>query len=320
VCSSDLALLDAPASGRMAVGEAITNIAAAAIGQLADVRLSANWMAACGQGDEDARLFDTVRAVGAELCPQLGIAIPVGKDSLSMKSQWQQDGQSKSQTAPLSLIVSAFAPVADVRRSLTPQLAAEPATALLLIDLGNGRNRLGGSILAQVYQQLGDVAPDLDRPAQLKAAFALVQKLNGEGRVLAYHDRSDGGLFAAVVEMALAGRSGVTVQLEALGSDPVAALFNEELGMVLQVRATDVSAVLSEAQTAGLAAAVIGEPTAEDYVRFKHGGRELFADTLEPLHKTWAETSHRMAALREDRKSTRLNSSHNPASRMPSSA
>jgi phosphoribosylformylglycinamidine synthase len=294
-----LALLDAPASGRMAVGEAITNLAAANVAKLSDVRLSANWMAACGQGDEDARLFDTVKAVGAELAPALGIAIPVGKDSLSMKSQWSQNGEAKSQTAPLSLIVSAFAPVADVRRSLTPQLAAEPATALLLIDLGNGKNRLGGSILAQVYQQIGDVAPDLDRPAQLKSAFAMVQKLNGESRVLAYHDRSDGGLFATVVEMALAGRSGVTVQLEALGSDPIAALFNEELGMVLQVRAADVSAVLAEAQAAGLAAAVIGEPTAEDYVRFKHGGRELFADTLEPLHKTWAETSHRMAALRD---------------------
>jgi len=240
-----------------------------------------------------------VKAVGAELAPALGIAIPVGKDSLSMKSQWQQNGEAKSQTAPLSLIVSAFAPVADVRRSLTPQLAAEPATALVLIDLGNGRNRLGGSILAQVYGQVGDVAPDLDQPAQLKAAFGLVQKLNSEGCVLAYHDRSDGGLFAAVVEMALAGRSGVTVQLDALGSDAMAALFNEELGMVLQLRATDVATVLAEAKAAGLSAAVIGEPTAEDYVRFKHGARELFADTLEPLHKTWAETSHKMAALRD---------------------
>jgi phosphoribosylformylglycinamidine synthase len=224
-----LALLDAPASGRMAVGEAITNIAAASITKLSDERLSANWMAACGQGDEDARLLDTVKAVGAELAPALGIAIPVGKDSLSMKSQWSQNGEAKSQTAPLSLIVSAFAPVADVRRSLTPQLAAEPATALVLIDLGNGRNRLGGSILAQVYGQVGDVAPDLDQPAQLKAAFALVQKLNGEGRVLAYHDRSDGGLFATVVEMALAGRSGVNVQLDTVGADAMAALFNEEL-------------------------------------------------------------------------------------------
>ncbi|MES2883870.1 MAG: phosphoribosylformylglycinamidine synthase [Pseudomonadota bacterium] len=328
-----LALLDAPASGRMAVGEAITNLAAAHIAKLSDVRLSANWMAACGQGDEDARLFDTVKAVGAELAPALGIAIPVGKDSLSMKSQWQQNGEARTQTAPLSLIVTAFAPVSDVRRSLTPQLAAEPATALLLIDLGNGKNRLGGSILAQVYKQVGNVAPDLDDPAQLKAAFALVQKLNAEGRVLAYHDRSDGGLFAAVVEMALAGRSGVTIDLAALTetvgwvsrasgvthhadaqtgglraeganppygqADPMAALFNEELGMVMQVRAADVDALLAECSAAGLSAAVIGKPTAEDYVRFKHGARELFADTLEPLHKTWAETSHRMAALRD---------------------
>jgi len=294
-----LALLDAPASGRMAVGEALTNLAAASIAKLSDVRLSANWMAACGQGDEDARLFDTVKAVGAELAPALGIAIPVGKDSLSMKSQWSQNGEAKSQTAPLSLIVSAFAPVADVRKSLTPQLAAEPSTALVLIDLGNGRNRLGGSILAQVYGQVGDIAPDLDQPAQLKAAFGLVQKLNAEGRVLSYHDRSDGGLFAAVVEMALAGRSGVTVQLDALGADAMAALFNEELGMVLQLRAADVATVLAEAKARGLSTAVIGEPTAEDYVRFKHGARELFADTLEPLHKTWAETSYRMAALRD---------------------
>ena len=296
-----LALLDAPASGRMAVGEAITNLAAAHIGKLSDVRLSANWMAACGQGDEDARLFDTVKAVGAELAPALGIAIPVGKDSLSMKAQWQQDGVAKTQTAPLSLIVTAFAPVADVRKSLTPQLVAEPSTALVLIDLGNGKNRLGGSILAQVYGQVGDVAPDLDQPGQLKAAFGLVQKLNAEGRVLAYHDRSDGGLFAAVVEMALAGRSGVTVQLDRLaGADEaMAALFNEELGMVLQLRAADVAAVLAEADAAGLSASAIGEPTAEDYVRFRMGPRELFADTLEPLHKTWAETSHKMAALRD---------------------
>ena len=294
-----LALLDAPASGRMAVGEALTNLAAAHIGKLSDVRLSANWMAACGQGDEDARLFDTVKAVGAELAPALGIAIPVGKDSLSMKAQWQHNGEEQVQTAPMSLIVSAFAPVADVRKSLTPQLVAEPATALLLIDLGNGKNRLGGSILAQVYQQLGEQSPDLDQPAQLKAGFEWVQKINAQGRVLSYHDRSDGGLFATVVEMALAGRSGITVQIEALADDPVAALFSEELGMVLQVRSADAADLLDEAHALGLTASLIGEPTAEDYVRFKHGPRELFSDTLEPLHKTWSETSYQMAALRD---------------------
>lgn len=234
-----LALIHGPASGRMAVGEAITNIAAARIGNLSDVRFSANWMAACGQHDEDARLFDTVHAVGVELCPQLGIAIPVGKDSLSMKTVWQQHNQTQTQTAPLSLIVSAFAPVLDVRASLTPQLRVDAGdTALLLIDLGNGRNRLGGSILAQVYNDVGDVAPDLEQPAQLKAAFELVQQWNAAGQVLAYHDRSDGGAFASLCEMAFAGHCGVQVS----GLD-TAALFTEELGMVLQVRGADMDAM-----------------------------------------------------------------------------
>ncbi len=297
-----IALLNAPASGRMAVGEAITNIAAARIARLSDVRLSANWMAACGQGDEDARLFDTVKAVGMELCPALGLAIPVGKDSLSMKAVWQSpDGETHTQTAPLSLIVSAFAPVADVRNSLTPQLKAEPATRLLLIDLGNGKNRMGGSILAQVFNQLGDIAPDLDEPAQLKAAFNLVQQWNAEGRLLAYHDRSDGGLFAAVSEMAFAGMSGVTLTLPAGdGLDAqLAALFSEELGMLLQVRANDEAAMLAEAEATNLTAITIGEPSADDHLRIKIDGQEVFSETIEKLHKAWAETSYRMAALRD---------------------
>jgi phosphoribosylformylglycinamidine synthase len=296
-----LALLNAPASGRMAVGEAITNIAAANIAKLSDVRLSANWMAACGQQDEDARLFDTVKTVGAELCPQLGIAIPVGKDSLSMKSVWQQNSETKIQTAPLSVVISAFAPVADVRRSLTPQLRTDAGeTRLLLIDLGNGKNRLGGSALAQVYAQVGDTAPDLEQTAQLKAAFDAVQSLNNAGRVLAYHDRSDGGLFATLCEMAFAGHVGVEVSLDALGDDAVAALFNEELGMVLQVRAADASAVLTQLKTSGLNAHDLGTLAADDRVRFTQNGREVYAAARETLHKTWAETSYRMAALRDN--------------------
>ncbi|MGH8456026.1 MAG: phosphoribosylformylglycinamidine synthase, partial [Stenotrophobium sp.] len=240
-----IALLDAPASGRMAVGEVITNIAAARIAKLSDIRLSANWMAACGQNDEDARLFDAVKAVGAKLCPQLGIAIPVGKDSLSMKSVWQQGGETKTQTSPLSVVISAFAPVADVRKSLTPQLRTDAGeTRLLLIDLGNGRNRMGGSALAQVYGQVSDVPPDLDDAEQLKRAFALIQQWNEAGKLLAYHDRSDGGLFVTLCEMAFAGHCGLDIRLDATAMDAVAALFNEELGMVVQVRAADTDAML----------------------------------------------------------------------------
>ena len=295
----------AAASARIAVAEAITNIAAAPIAKLGDVRLSANWMAACGQGDEDARLYDAVRAVGAELCPALGIAIPVGKDSLSMKAVWQRDGVDQMQTAPLSLIVTAFAPVADVRRCLTPQLAAEPATRLVLLDLGNGRNRLGGSALAQVHGGLGDVPPDLDQPAQLAAFFALIQQLNADGRLLAYHDRSDGGLYATLCEMAFAGRSGLGVALDVLGDDPVAALFNEELGAVLQVRAADLDAVLIAARSAGIPAGLLGEPQSDDQLRIYHGGKEIYAEDLARLHSLWVETSHRIASLRDNPDCTR---------------
>jgi phosphoribosylformylglycinamidine synthase len=296
-----LALIDAAASGRMAVAEAVMNIAAARIGRIGDIRLSANWMAACGQGDEDARLFDTVKAVGAELCPELGIAIPVGKDSLSMKSVWSQDGQAQTQTAPLSLIVSAFAPVADVRLSLTPQLRTDAGdTRLLLLDLGAGRNRLGGSALAQVYAQIGDSTPDLDDAQQLRQAFALIQSLNQDGRLLAYHDRSDGGLLVTVAEMAFSGHCGATLQIAALGKDPVAALFAEELGAVLQVRADDVAAVLAAAAAAGVTAHEIGAVVVEDVISVDAGEQRLYTEARSALHRRWAETSYRIAALRDD--------------------
>ena len=296
-----LALLDAPASGRMAVGEAITNIAAARIGALGHIKLSANWMAAAGHGDEDARLHDTVRAVGAELCPQLGIAIPVGKDSLSMRSVWPADGATATQTAPLSLIVSAFAPVTDVRQSLTPQLRTDAgATRLLLVDLGAGKNRLGGSVLAQAFGEIGANPPDLDAPAQLKAAFAAVQDLNARGQLLAYHDRSDGGLLAALAEMAFAGHCGVDVTLDELGDDPVAALFAEELGMVLQVREADCAAIREALHGAGLTVATLGAPNQDDAVRFAYRERVLFEEPRAKLQQVWAETSYRIAALRDE--------------------
>ncbi len=295
-----LALLDAPASGRMAVGEAITNIAAARIAKLSDVRLSANWMAAAGHPGEDARLFDTVRAVGAELCPALGIAIPVGKDSLSMKTLWQQGSEVRQITAPLSLIVSAFAPVTDVRGTLTPQLRLDAGeTDLVLVDLGNGRNRLGGSALAQVCGSIGDIAPDLDDPAQLRAFFADIQALAAEGRLLAYHDRSDGGLLATLCEMAFAAHCGLDVQLDGMSGSEHAALFNEELGAVLQVRRADLLPVLARLQASGLTAQRIGSPRADQWIDIRKDGAVLYAEPRATLQRIWAETSFRLQELRD---------------------
>ncbi|HKY89555.1 MAG TPA: phosphoribosylformylglycinamidine synthase, partial [Nevskiaceae bacterium] len=303
-----IALLDAPASGRMAVGEALTNIASAAVGALSNVRLSANWMAACGQGDEDARLFDTVRAVGAELCPQLGIAIPVGKDSLSIKAVWEDGGKPHLQTAPVSLVVSAFSPVPDVRRALTPQLAADPDTRLLLVSFSPMSDRLGGSIYAQVHGAIGDLAPDLDRPDLFAKGFALVQAWIAEGKLLACHDRSDGGLFATVCEMAFAGHCGVDVNLPTLTSEEgdealahqAAFLFSEELGLVVQVREADLADLQKRAWDEGLAAEVVGQPNGDDVVRFVRDGEAVVSESREALYRTWAETSDRIARLRDN--------------------
>ena len=300
-----LALIDAPASGRMAVGEAITNIAAAPIRELGDVKLSANWMAAAGHAGEDAALFDTVRAVAHDLCPQLGISIPVGKDSLSMKTAWMDGDELKEVTAPVSLIVSAFAPVADVRRTLTPQLRTDCGESdLILIDLGMGRNRLGGSALAQVYGELGNDVPDIDQPEVLKRFFAAVQQLNRDGRLLAYHDRSDGGLFVAVCEMIFAGRCGATLDVTALTADGTpAALFNEELGAVIQTRRAETPDIMRALSQAGLGSGichVIGEANAGDMLRIGAGGAEVFSDSRLNLHRAWSETTYHMQKLRDN--------------------
>ncbi|MFL6711077.1 MAG: phosphoribosylformylglycinamidine synthase [Massilia sp.] len=322
-----LAVIDAPASGRMAVGEAITNIAASRIADIGDIKLSANWMAACGQPGQDAALFDTVKAVGMELCPALGISIPVGKDSLSMRTTWNDEGAAKAVTSPVSLIVSGFAPVLDIRKTLTPQLQMDAGpSALILIDLGRGKNRLGASSLAQVTQQLGDTAPDVDSAEDLKAFFNAIQALNADGKLLAYHDRSDGGLFATLAEMAFAGRAGVSVNLDiiAMGDEnsadwgdaknwtgqvaerrnalSLAALFSEELGAVLQVREDDKTAVMNvlRAHQLGACSHIIGKPNPRGLIEFTRDAKIIYTQSRSSLHRLWSETSWRIARLRDN--------------------
>jgi phosphoribosylformylglycinamidine synthase len=323
-----LAALDAPASGRMAVAEAITNLLAAPI-SLDRIKLSCNWMAACGEPGEDAALYDTVKAVGMELCPALGIGVPVGKDSLSMRTRWSDDGQAKQVTAPVSLIVSAFATLDDVRGTLTPQL--QPGdTTLILIDLGQGKHRMGGSILAQTLGRFGDTVPDLDDAALLKALVAAVNRLRAEGRLLAYHDRSDGGLWAAVCEMAFAGHIGVSLNVDMLvtESDGIAdsradygdsknwaaqvgerrneltlkALFNEELGAVIQVRTAERDAVMAVLRELGLSrhSHVIGKPNDKQQVEVWRDTKPQFGASLQALQQAWDEVSWRIARLRDN--------------------
>ena len=297
-----LALISPEASGRMAVGETITNIAAAPITALGDVKLSANWMAAAGHPGEDAGLYDTVRAV-AELCPQLGVSIPVGKDSLSMKTAWNEDGTRGEVTAPLSLIVSAFAPVTDVRATLTPQLATDAGeTTLLLVDLGTGKCRLGGSALAQAHGALGNEAPDLDRASDLAEFFRAIQQLNRAEKLLAYHDRADGGLFAALCEMAFAGRTGITIDLSMVpgGKSAVEMLFNEELGAVIQVRNADLAAVKKAFGSLERHVHAIGVLNRDDTVRVLIAGKLVLDERRADLRRAWSETTWRMQRLRDN--------------------
>lgn len=322
-----LAVINAAASGRMAVGEALTNIAAAPIADISDIKLSANWMAACGQPGQDAALFDTVKAVGMELCPALGISIPVGKDSLSMRTTWQDDGADKAVISPVSLIVSAFAPVYDVRKSLTPQLRTDVGdTVLIVIDLGRGKNRLGASAFTQVMQQLGKETPDVDSAEDLKGFFNAIQRLNKEQKLLAYHDRSDGGLFATLCEMAFAGHSGLSVNLDILtlegehasdGGDAknwtsqiaerrndmtLRALFNEELGAVIQVRAAEKSDVMNVLREYNLGACshIIGKLSDDETIEFTRDAKVIYSQSRMDLHRFWSETSWRIARLRDN--------------------
>jgi phosphoribosylformylglycinamidine synthase len=290
----------------MAVAEAITNIAAARIGDLSRVRLSANWMAAAGHPGEDARLFDTVRAVGYELCRELGIAIPVGKDSLSMRAHWEDARGSRDVVAPVSLIVSAFAPVSDVRRHLTPALRrVDEPSRLLLVDLGEGANRLGGSCLAQAFNLPGGRPPDLDHPLRLRNFFAAIQELLADDLLLAYHDRSDGGLLAAVAEMMFAGRLGAALRLAGSDADVLAQLFAEELGAVLQVASTQVDEVEQVLEQHDLGWVEVGSVEAVDQLTVYRDDEVVLRLDRVDMQLAWSETSYRMQALRDNPESAR---------------
>ena len=298
-----LAVLNAPASGRMAIAEAITNIASAAIEDISKVRLSANWMAAAGEPGQEGALFDTVKTVGMEVCPELGIAIPVGKDSLSMKTVWRDEAGERRMLAPVSLIVSAFAPVADVHRTLTPQIDSGCGDSrLLLIDLGNGRNRLGGSVLAQVYGQFGREVPDLDRPQQLKRFFNVIQSMNRSGLIKAYHDRSDGGVAVTLCEMAFAAHCGLQLALDVPEDQLQAFLFAEEPGAVIQVAAADRDEVVARLSEAGLGEIIcdIGRPVPGGRLAIRCGGRSMLDEPLHALQRLWSETSHAVQRIRDN--------------------
>lgn len=296
-----LALLDFGASARMAVAESIMNIAGADIGSFKRIKLSANWMSAAGHPGEDAGLYEAVKAVGEELCPELSLTIPVGKDSMSMKTAWQQDGANKTVTAPMSLVISAFGVVQDIRNTVTPELRSDKGeTSLLLVDLGAGKNRLGGSCLAQVYGELGDIAPDLDDAALLRGFFETMQKLVAKKSVIAYHDRSDGGLFTTLVEMAFAGNTGLAIDLSALQGTDVERLFNEELGGVLQVSRADAELIAAQFAQAGVPCHMIGSLANDQRITIKDGAREVFSETRVALRTLWSETTYRMQALRDN--------------------
>ncbi|WP_313561460.1 phosphoribosylformylglycinamidine synthase [Diaphorobacter nitroreducens] len=333
-----LAALNAPASGRMAVAESITNLLAAPI-ELPRVKLSANWMAACGEPGEDAALYETVKAVGMELCPQLGISIPVGKDSLSMRTQWSEGGETKKVTSPVSLIITAFATLADVRGTLTPQLdAKEEDTTLVLIDLGRGKMRMGGSILGQVLNQTGDETPDLDDAKDLIALVDAVNALRAKGAILAYHDRGDGGLLATVAEMAFAGQVGVALNVDMLITEgdgitdsrmdsgegknwgaqisgrreerTLRALFNEELGVVLQVRTSERNEVMQTLRAHGLSTCshFVGKTrplsspidAGKGELQVWRDAKAVFSASLPDLHQVWDAVSWKICQQRDN--------------------
>ncbi|QWL10023.1 phosphoribosylformylglycinamidine synthase [Shewanella algae] len=296
-----LALLDFGASARMAVAESLLNMAGADIGSLKRIKLSANWMSAAGHPGEDAGLYEAVKAVGEELCPELELTIPVGKDSMSMKTAWEDKGEQKAVTAPMSLIISAFGAVRDIRNTVTPELRTDKGeTLLLLADLAKGKTRLGGSCLAQVFGELGDIAPDLDQAAVLKGFFEVTQQLVAERSLLAYHDKSDGGLFTTLVEMAFAGHTGLNVDISALAGSALARLFNEELGAVLQVSKDQAAEIIKAYTDAGVDCHPIAEMSDDGRIRIQDQGAEIYSASRTELRKLWSETTYRMQALRDN--------------------
>ncbi|MBH98529.1 MAG: phosphoribosylformylglycinamidine synthase [Rhodospirillaceae bacterium] len=297
-----VAIVKGTASARLAIGEAVTNILAADVFNLSDICLSANWMASAGFSNDDYTLFQMVKAVGEDLCPELGIAIPVGKDSLSMNTAWSVGDQSHQVTAPVSLIVSAFAPVKDVRKTLTPQLDLSISnTVLILLDLSDGKQRLGGSVLTQCFNQFGGEPADLDNPNLMTGFFQVQRVLREEKLVLAYHDRSDGGLFTTLVEMAFASRSGLDIQIPSSVSDVFAYLFNEELGVVLQIRRDDLSAVQKVCDEYGLGeCAIVACPAEHRDVVIEHDGKNIYKASRIHLHRLWSELTYRMQSLRDN--------------------
>ncbi|TVL14691.1 phosphoribosylformylglycinamidine synthase [Shewanella algae] len=296
-----LALLDFGASARMAVAESLLNMAGADIGSLKRIKLSANWMSAAGHPGEDAGLYEAVKAVGEELCPELELTIPVGKDSMSMKTAWEDKGEQKAVTAPMSLIISAFGAVRDIRNTVTPELRTDKGeTVLLLADLAKGKTRLGGSCLAQVFGELGDIAPDLDQAAVLKGFFEVTQQLVAERSLLAYHDKSDGGLFTTLVEMAFAGHTGLNVDISALAGSALARLFNEELGAVLQVSKDQAAEIIKAYTDAGVDCHSIAELSDDGRIRIQDQGAEIYSASRTELRKLWSETTYRMQALRDN--------------------
>ena len=301
-----VALFDAPASGRMCVGEAITNIAAVNIGDIGNIKLSANWMAACGNEGEDEKLYRTVEAV-SKACQALDLSIPVGKDSLSMKTVWQDGEEKKSVVSPLSLIISAFAPVEDVRKTVTPELKNVEDSVLLLVDLGNGKARMGGSAFGQVYNNMTGDAPDLDDTGRLKAFYNVIQQLVAEDKLLAYHDRSDGGLFATLVEMAFAARCGLNVDLTSLVANQadvneasIRALFNEELGAVIQIAKQDVAAVEALFKEADLALHTVATIGTDEKIVIRNQAGIVLEQNRADLQRAWQETSHAIQRLRDN--------------------
>lgn len=297
-----VALRNFGASARLAVGEALTNIAATQIGALTRVKLSANWMSAAGHPGEDAGLYEAVKAIGEELCPALGLTIPVGKDSMSMKTRWQEGDQERSVTSPLSLVITAFARVEDVRKTVTPQLRADRDNVLLLIDLGAGHHTLGATALAQVYRQLGRHTADVRNPQQLAGFFNAMQTLVADDALLAYHDRSDGGLVVTLAEMAFTGHCGIEVDIAALGNDPLASLFTEELGAVIQVSADRLAHVEQVLADNGLADIVhrLGHAAQDNRFVITHGNDVVYQESRTTLRTWWAETTWQMQRLRDN--------------------